>query len=262
MGYFGAALSDAGTSKRTNQDAVLLKIVRRPRDGAEYALVAVCDGMGGLANGELAATTAIRAIESWFEEVFLPAAEAYGESDFIDDWQRLTVAINQAIMRYGRERGIELGTTLTLILLLGGRYMLTHVGDSRVYAIDDTGDIEQLTEDHTLVAREIKRGNLTPEQAAIDARRNVLLQCVGASQKVIPQFRFGEISPGSVIMVCSDGLRHKNGEADFREHLRPAHNHSAADLEDRLRYLIDRAKDLRERDNISAAAVKYTAEEA
>ena len=84
--------------------------------------------------------------------------------------------------------------------------MIVHVGDSRVYQIDSA--LNQLTTDQTFVAREVSKGNMTIEQAKVDKRRNLLLQCVGASKVVEPQVLLGTTKKGAY-MLCSDGFRHE-----------------------------------------------------
>jgi serine/threonine protein phosphatase PrpC len=92
--------------------------------------------------------------------------------------------LNQRIFSYGQKNNIQMGTTLTLILMIEGNAFVAHVGDSRLYGMTEAGELNQLTEDQSLVAREVKMGRLTPEQAEVDPRKNVLLQCVGGALQV------------------------------------------------------------------------------
>lgn len=118
---------------------------------------------------------------------------------------------------YGAHCGTELGTTFTGILFVGEEYVCAHVGDSRLYYIG--GDIKQLTTDQTFIAREISSGRMTEEEAKTDKRRNVLLQCVGASKEIEPQVLRGRTEKG-VHMLCSDGFRHVITEEEMLESLR------------------------------------------
>lgn len=104
-----------------------------------------------------------------------------GDEGIRQQWQSLLEEINGRLIRYGKENQIQLGTTISAVLLNSdGQYMLCHVGDTRIYTLSDT--LQQLTEDHTFIAREIKRGNMTIEEAKKDNRRNVLLQCIGVNE--------------------------------------------------------------------------------
>ncbi len=253
MKYLGAAVSDTGISKRTNQDGVCIKIADTEQHG-QIAMCVLCDGMGGLKKGELASATVIRAFIEWFEQQ-LPWKISGGIWDGLSaDWERLVKACNFRILEYGRKEGITLGTTVSAILLMEGHYLIAHVGDSRVYKI--AGTVEQLTEDHSFVAREIKRGNMTEEEAENHPQRNVLIQCVGASGIVTPDILHGRTEKGDVYMLCSDGFRHKLSTEEIYEEFRAENIGSAEIMEDKERYLINRVKTRNERDNITVALMK------
>ena len=253
MKYLGAAVSDTGISKRTNQDGVCIKIADTEQHG-QIAMCVLCDGMGGLKKGELASATVIRAFIEWFEQQ-LPWKISGGIWDGLSaDWERLVKACNFRILEYGRQEGITLGTTVSAILLMEGHYLIAHVGDSRVYKI--AGTVEQLTEDHSFVAREIKRGNMTEEEAENHPQRNVLIQCVGASGIVTPDILHGRTEKGDVYMLCSDGFRHKLSTEEIYEEFRAENIGSAEIMEDKERYLISRVKTRNEIDNITVYLMK------
>ena len=111
-----------------------------------------------------------------------------------------------------------MGTTFSGILFIENQYVIVHVGDSRVYQIDSA--LNQLTTDQTFVAREVSKGNMTIEQAKVDKRRNLLLQCVGASKVVEPQVLLGTTKKGAY-MLCSDGFRHEITEEEIYESFIP-----------------------------------------
>ena len=128
-----------------------------------------------------------------------------------------------------------------------------HVGDSRIYHIGSS--LNQLTTDHTFVAREISRGNMTLEQAKTDKRRNLLLQCVGASKVVEPQIICGNTDKGAY-MLCSDGFRHEISETEIYESLNPVNLMNKKAMHSNVKYLIEQNKQRHERDNISVILVK------
>ncbi len=100
----------------------------------------------------------------WFEQVYIKKEMHVGDEGIRQQWQSLLEEINGRLIRYGKENQIQLGTTISAVLLNSdGQYMLCHVGDTRIYTLSDT--LQRLTEDHTFIAREIKRGNMTIEEA-------------------------------------------------------------------------------------------------
>ncbi len=253
MWYFGTALTDTGISKNINQDSMCLKIAQTD-DCGQIVMAVVCDGMGGLAKGEVASATVIRAFESWFHHVLPKQIADRTPEQLAPGLVRLVKEQNYRIMNYGKQVGASLGTTVTVFLIIGESYLILHVGDTRVYEITD--DLRQLTEDQTYVAREVRCGRMTPEEALVHKRRNVLLQCVGASKTVAPDILFGRVHPGAVYMLCSDGFRHEITEQEIGAILHPAGLSNVESMERNGRYLIDLVKERREKDNISVMLLK------
>ncbi|MCD8047340.1 MAG: protein phosphatase 2C domain-containing protein, partial [Clostridiales bacterium] len=176
--------TDIGISKRTNQDSVLIK--HASTGEYEVLLAIICDGMGGLSKGELASAVVIRKFAEWFDNSLPYELEQVDLQVIIGEWTLMLKELNARILDYSREHGLEgVGTTFTGILFIDRQYIICHVGDTRVYQIGT--DLNQLTTDQTFVAREVSRGTMTPQQARTDKRRNLLLQCVGASRVVEPQ---------------------------------------------------------------------------
>ena len=113
----------------------------------------------------------------------------------------------------------------------------------------------QMTTDQTFVAREVSRGTMTAEQAKKDKRRNLLLQCVGASKVVEPQIICGRVEKGAY-MLCSDGFRHEITEVEMYESLNPINLMNRDAMHSNTRYLIWQVKSRGERDNISVILIK------
>lgn len=253
MKYSGSAVTDIGLRKKTNQDSACLKIAETKRHG-QVAMGVICDGMGGLERGELASATVIRAFESWFERQLPEKINNYTWEGLSADWERMIRGCNDKILKYGQKYAVRLGTTVSALLLMEGRYLIAHVGDSRIYRISDS--IEQLTEDQSYVAREIKRGNLTWNQAKENPKRNVLLQCVGASDRVSPDILLGKGKEETVYVLCSDGFWRELSEKEISVSFRPADAVSAEEMEKRSRRLMERAKQRDEGDNLSVVLIK------
>lgn len=253
MEFIVTANTDIGIVKDTNQDGMSVKVIDTPQGKMTFAIL--CDGMGGLAKGEVASTTLIAAFNGWvFDNLAVLCNKPIEDSDIRNQWERIIVSQNNNIKNYGARQGIRLGTTAVVMLLTESRYYILNVGDSRAYEISDT--LHQITEDQTFVAREIQLGRMTPEEAKTDSRRNVLLQCVGASEEVYPDMFFGETKKDAVYMLCSDGFRHEITPDEIYEKFQPNASYSADAMNENSRSLIELNKSRSERDNISVVLVR------
>ena len=252
MRFIATADTDIGISKDTNQDSVLIK--HAMADGKEILLAVVCDGMGGLSKGELASATVIRAFAKWFEEELPFELENVDLQVIGAKWSLFLKELNAQILEYSKENSIEgVGTTFSGILFIDEQYVIGHVGDTRIYHIGSS--MTQLTTDQTFVAREISRGTMTLEQAKTDKRRNLLLQCIGASKVVEPQIICGKTEKGAY-MLCSDGFRHEISEAEIYESLNPINLMNKDAMHNNAKYLIEQVKSRQEKDNISVVLIK------
>ncbi len=251
MRFMATADTDTGECRKANQDSLLIRHKRTDR--GEVLLCVICDGLGGLSEGELASATVIRAFSDWFDKEFGGAASAPDLGRTAKRWQQLIEALNREIGSYGDRHNIRLGTTFSGILFVGHSCLVCHVGDSRIYHIG--GQTRQLTQDQTLAARELGAGRLTKRQAVSDEGRNVLLQCVGASASVEPQTAILRARSG-VYMLCSDGLYHETTAREMRETLSPVRLADQRSMHSGARRLIGLARSRGETDNISAVVVR------
>lgn len=255
MDYKIAIHTDVGIAKDTNQDSLCVK--QAETEQGNLLLAMVCDGMGGLEKGEVASAAIIHAFSKWFEEeLAYQLAKANFKEEIQYRWERLIKEQNQIIGEYGRRNHIQLGSTITVLLIFeNGNYLIGHVGDCRVYRISDT-DIAMLTSDQTVVAKEVRQGRLTPEEAENDPRKNVLLQCIGASRIVEPEFMTGEIRPNECYMLCSDGFRHVISDDEMKMYFTPSENMTEEMMKEHIVQLIELNKERGETDNISAILIK------
>lgn len=251
MKYLVVADTDIGIRKQTNQDSLLVKYGNS--EVGEVLLAVICDGMGGLDKGEVASATVIREFARWFHEDLPYELETLDMQVIGGKWSLMLKELNVKIAEYGKKINSRLGTTFTGILMAGNEYAAVHVGDSRLYHISTT--IKQMTKDQTFVAREVSRGTLTAEQARTDKRRNMLLQCIGASAKLEPDIMTGRIEKG-VYMLCTDGFRHEISEREMFENLNPDVLRNKDIMQKKARYLIDQIKLRQEKDNISVILIK------
>lgn len=253
MNFIISANTDIGTTKSTNQDSLTVKRISTPQGTMVFAVM--CDGMGGLEKGEVASAAVIRAFAHWARTQLPQLCHAPLEDPVIRaQWEQIVTEQNLIIKNYGARQGVRLGTTVVAMLLTQNRYYILNVGDSRAYEL--TQSMVQITKDQTFVAREIALGNMTPAQAAQDPRRNVLLQCVGASEEVYPEMFFGDIRTDAVYMLCTDGFRHEITPEEIYQQLQPGVLMDDATMSRNTSYLIELNKQRRERDNISVILVR------
>lgn len=253
MDFIVSANTDIGIVKDTNQDGLSVKVINTPQGKITFAIL--CDGMGGLAKGEVASTTLISAFNQWvFNQLPVLCKTPIQDSEIRSQWEDIVVKQNNIIKSYGASQGIRLGTTVVVMLITQTRFYILNIGDSRAYEIFDT--LHQLTEDQTFVAREIQLGRMTVEQAKADPRRNVLLQCVGASEEIYPDMFFGEVKKDAVYMLCSDGFRHEITPDEIYEKFQPSVLTNAAVMDNNAKQLIELNKQRAERDNISVVLVR------
>ena len=243
--------TDIGIKKQTNQDSILIK--HGQCEKGEILLAVICDGMGGLKKGEVASATVVKKFSEWFDSELPFELKNLDMNIIADKWSLLLKDLNLKIAEYGQQDGIRLGTTFSGVLFIDDQYLAVHVGDTRLYQLDS--GLKQLTTDHTFVAREIRRGNLTVEQAKKDKRRNMLLQCVRASERIEPEILTGTVQQGAY-MLCSDGFRHEISESEIYESLNPVNLINKEAMHNNVKYLIEQVKKRNEKDNISVVLVK------
>ncbi|MEE0059606.1 MAG: PP2C family serine/threonine-protein phosphatase [Acutalibacteraceae bacterium] len=254
MDFIISAANDIGTTKKTNQDSFIAKVINTKIGKIAFAVL--CDGMGGLAKGEVASSTLVNAFDNWSKTRLPLLCEApINDYDISNEWSKIAIDYNEKIKTYGKRCGVSLGTTVTGIMLTSERFYIINVGDTRAYEISANA-VQVLTKDQTVVAREVELGNITPEQAKVDPRRSVLLQCVGASDVVYPDIFVGNTNKNSVYMLCSDGFRHEISEAEIFQYMNPAQMTDAVTGKKNMETLIELNKQRQERDNITVVSIR------
>ncbi len=162
----------------------------------------VADGMGGHAAGEVASEMAVQIVARGLDGII-------GRDDQVAAQMmrsaiiRANTDIYQRTMNEPEKRGM--GTTATAMVINGNRYLVGQVGDSRAY-LYRSGQLEQVTKDHSYVQEQVDAGNLTPEQARTHPYSNVITRCVGANSEVLPDIYMGTLEAQDVYLLASDGL--------------------------------------------------------
>lgn len=258
MKFLSVHHTDVGIKKKTNQDSLCIKTAES--SFGDIAFCIVCDGIGGLARGEIASEVVVSEFASWFDTT-LPQLLNKGINLEIlkQNWASLISESNEKLQSYGRKCGVSLGTTATAILFVMDKYYIAHVGDCRVYEIEKS--TRQLTRDQTVVGREVECGNLSLEEALTDPRRNILLQCIGASQVVTPDYIEGAIKQNCLYMLCSDGFRHELSDREIYDEFRYDLLLDENVMKQKAIKLVELAKARKEPDNITVILLKTISSE-
>jgi protein phosphatase len=245
--------SDIGMIRGNNQDSMYAmfgtssSVESRP----DFGLFIVADGMGGHHDGERASAIAIRTISQFIMEGFylalLKSTGADAERPIISE------VLAEAVQKANETVSAEIpegGTTVTSAAILGDLVYIAHVGDSRAYLITADG-IEQITRDHSLVQRLIELDQLTPEEAAAHPQRNVLYRAIGQSENLEVDTITRRLTPGSRLLLCSDGLWNQISEANLLQIVQ-----SSKGPQDACDHLIRIANDRGGPDNITVILIQ------
>jgi len=234
-----AVASDTGRKRRRNEDNY---VVAPP-------LFAVADGMGGAQAGEVASKLAASALEA-------------GHSDGLDGTKRIDALIQEANRQIFDRASTDptasgMGTTMTVALVEGMTVAIGHVGDSRAYLVRGE-QMEQLTDDHSLVNELLKSGKLSEEEAQVHPQRSVITRAVGTDPDVDVDGFTIEAQEGDVFLICSDGLSDMVEDEEILELLHA----NREDLEKAVRALVSAANRGGGEDNITAVAFRISSEAA
>ncbi|WP_405877472.1 MULTISPECIES: Stp1/IreP family PP2C-type Ser/Thr phosphatase [unclassified Streptomyces] len=177
-------------------------MIREGNEDSGYAgprLLAIADGMGGAAAGEVASSEAISTIVALDDDV--PGSDIL--TSLGTAVQRANDQLRSMVEEDPQLEGM--GTTLTALLWTGQRLGLVHVGDSRAYLLRD-GVLTQITQDHTWVQRLVDEGRITEEEATTHPQRSLLMRALGSGEHVEPDLSIREVRAGDRYLICSDGL--------------------------------------------------------
>lgn len=203
MNFKVAGETDVGMVRANNEDTFSIM--------EKAGVLVVADGMGGHASGEVASRMAIDVIQDYF-------SDGDGKKPFVGDYcdeyseeaNRLGSAIRLANIAIhdvseSNSQYHGMGTTVAAVLINGRKMSIAHVGDSRVYLIR-SGDIEQLTDDHSLVSEQVKKDIISKEEAEASGMRNILTRALGTMPEVQVDISEMNLMPGDMLLLCSDGL--------------------------------------------------------
>ena len=235
MGFVCGGISDKGDFRENNEDSIFFG-VRQAGDG-QVCLALVCDGIGGLRDGEIAAGMITSHMQSWFNGF-------YSSRSFEDICKLLLMNINMintVIYEKTQVEDIQTGSTLAALLLWGDRYFAANVGDSRIYLVSNS--VSMISEDDVVT---VNVGGTS---------RTRLSQCIGNSPNIYINNSSGDIDARTAFIVCSDGFYKRVTEAQMKKLC--THIKSEKDCIKNAGAGIAFVRQKGERDNVSCIIAKY-----
>jgi protein phosphatase len=243
-----AGFTDQGKTRSNNEDAIWLD--------PDLGLIIIADGMGGHQAGEIASGMAISTIPEHFKQLAKNgSAGEIADNNFSAATNRLGYCLKmanqmifEAAKRYPQDYGM--GTTCTAVAIHDDRVSIAHVGDTRCYLIR-RGDLQQLTEDHSLVMEQVRHGLLSKDDEAVHTGQNILTRSLGTSPEVKIDIDEHPLFAGDVLLLCSDGLGKELSDDQVLHVV-----NETPDPEKLARRLIELANAAGGRDNITVAVAR------
>jgi protein phosphatase len=232
------ALTDVGCQRTNNEDGFGYDLATN--------IFVVCDGMGGMAAGEVASATAVKELVEHF------AQSAASDAGTEERLYRAIVHANHQVhqLAQSNEELRGMGTTLVSVCIEGRRLLIGNVGDSRAYFMRG-GVCAQITNDHSFLTEQVRKGIMTPEEAKASPLQSVITRAIGTAETVQPDIFTGDLEAGDIVLLTSDGLtRYADAKAIAALIL------SCTTLADACQALIDRAKQQGAVDNVTCLLVQ------
>ena len=232
MTFFGK--SNTGLRRNNNEDSFIVK--------PEQNFCALADGMGGAASGELASSIFVETVAEVFSK-----KENHSEQVTIDLILSSFKLANERILNRAKENSKHegMGCTAELLAFYNQNMVVGHVGDSRTYILRE-GSLRKLTEDHSLVQDQVNQGLITPSDAKRHSLRHVILRAVGIKDDLEVDIIRGNVMPGDIFLLCSDGLTDMVDDSTIQEILS-----ISLDIHKKADNLINAANSLGGHDNIT-----------
>jgi len=194
--------SDSGDKRPFNEDRVLVK--KYTIFNETWGMFLVADGLGSNHN-KIASQIIVDGLSNWWDNDLATMLSFSFEPDVVFARLDETIAkINEKIFSIESEK--KIGSTLSLLFMMEDKYVIRHVGDSRIYVLNRENGIRQLTEDHSYVAAQVAAGLMTAEEAKVHPKRNVITRCMGMKNTVSMFSHMGIAGENDVFLLCTDGF--------------------------------------------------------
>ena len=240
-------ITDIGRKRRKNEDSFVI-CAPECNDLSEQRgiLFAVADGMGGAVAGEHASQLALQVIsDNYYNVHYEPAPKAL---------LRALSAANEQIFREAESdpKYSGMGTTISAVVVQGEWAYIAQVGDSRVYLLRDKLGLNQITQDHSLVAEQVRSGLLSEEEARTHSLKNLITRAVGIKDSVSVDLYAVRLKREDTLLICSDGLSNSLTEKEITQAI------SNGDIKSGTRKLVEQALNRGGSDNITSICIRVT----
>lgn len=236
------AKTDKGLVRESNQDAYAVGELP-----GEVAWAVVCDGMGGVAGGNIASSLAVKVIS---DKITACYNERMRDSSIKNLLDSAITAANREVYDMGEEQ-LDLkgmGTTVVCVIVRNGCVYVAHAGDSRAY-IAHADEVEQITTDHSMVQDLVDRGKITAEEAEHHPNKNIITRALGVSKKIDIDFDQIDLKDNDTIILCTDGLSNFVSTQEIIDDIKDGQYYAFADR------LVKRANNNGGGDNITVVAI-------
>lgn len=216
--------TDVGCVRQRNEDAALLLRWQLLHDTAntEVLLAAVADGMGGHSNGHIASRLALRSLAASFVQGMahapLEGMQALSDEQLVTLLNEAVTAAATQVNAAGQQGLADMGTTLCAALIVGDLVYIANIGDSRAYWVGPD-EIQQITEDHSWVAEQVVKGEMTPLEAAVHPRRHLITNMLGFDRPAAPDFFSLALEPDDCLLLCTDGVSGLVSDSEIKQML-------------------------------------------
>jgi PPM family protein phosphatase len=251
-----SSISDKGKFKEENQDSLLIKYSETAL--GHCVMLVVADGVGGLKEGEIASKSVVEKLNDCWNVILtsIKFKNFKSAKQFAHESLHIAISdINFEVFEKGNISGYKMGTTLSLLFILDNWYCIKHVGDSRVYKL--SGNMEQLTEDHTLLNQYIISGTKNEPTMDYEAMANTITKCIGVKPDIELFELSGELEEGDSFMLCTDGLYKHTSFHEIYKYIHKCHKGTVRSQEV-LQQIILKARKRGEFDDISSIVLTHS----
>lgn len=250
MQYVTAAYWNRGRVAACNQDSLTLQQVLTGR--GRVLMAAVCDGMGGLQQGEAASGYMTESLQEWFYGSLMRSIHKKKPYWIIRrSLDRMVYHVQEQMRQYAQREQLEMGTTMSVLVLWEDIYLIWHLGDSRICRIRSKGRFDRGNN-----RKNGQHGILEPMTTEHVQERNRLTRCVGSFGYFRPDYRMGTLKRGDAFLLCSDGFYHCVTSQELADILCPVRLLEEKQMERRLTEIGAVCMKRGERDNLSAIYIK------
>lgn len=241
-----SAVSDKGLVRSKNEDSFLVL----PGKG----VFSVADGVGGLNDGDVASKTAMDGVRDFFSgsRSFFSKILFLKKNASVIAIDELFASVNRKLFEQNVIKKRQMATTMTLVVLKQDLVKIAHVGDSRVYLFRNDL-LEQITQDHSLIAELQRQGLISRENAKNHPRKNVITRAIGAEQTIKPSIKTINIRHDDILLLCTDGVTSMLDDQTIKNIL----SNKSKDVSEITKNIVNEANNNGGKDNITVIAILF-----